>query len=542
MMDVELEDNSIQLEKEQLLVPDTTDPDQVRLSALENIHLMIKQMRIIDQNKIFKKLRDWNRQFKRAKIDLSAKDIWKLIKNIFTDYETFDIVKEIAKEKGNENKEIRLAPGQHIEVAIWLMSRFHIKRMELDGAMIYFDDKCYSFKSEAFISQQINECLPFADTKTVREIFKYIERNAPRVASDVLEKYSHIKCLENGMYDIKEGKFYNTFNADFIVTNKIPYNFSSNGDVDLKIIQDIINDKNEMSVFLDFLSICLYPDIGLYFMVIFLGGGGTGKKQLATFAKLLLGKDNVTNFSIHDIVNDKTNQIAAARSMLNIDEDMSESDIKEIVILLKWITRDPFSGRGIYSLPINFIPLSRLMANTNKLFDIPDEQHAEPLYDRTHTILLKKKFRKTDDEISDIIKKNYSEDKYSKLITMLLKNAHKLYKSQEVENRHTTAQEENIWNEFGNWLKQFVKTRTVKGSGIKVVAQDVWLAWNEFALLKDIPMGSRNKFYKKFEIEANVEMADLKIENNRMNGFNGIRLLTDEEITNIEQKSLKENE
>jgi len=340
------------------------------------------------------------------------------------------------------------------------------------------------------------------------------------------------------MYNIKEGKFYETFNANWIVTNKIPHNFVYTDNVNLKIIEDIISDPKEFSVFMDFLSICLYPDIGIYFMVIFLGGGGTGKKQLATFAKSLLGRDNVTNFTIHDIVFDTTDQIIASRSMLNIDEDMSESEIKEITVILKWVTRDPFSGRGIYSLPINFIPLSRLMANTNKLFDIPDEQHAEPLYDRTHTIILKKKFRKTDKEISDIVKKTYSYSDYDKLITKLLKNAHKLYKSQNVEFRHTTIQEENIWNEFGNWLGQFVKKRMIKMPDSKVAAHNVWLAWSDFADIHDIPIGSPRKFYKKFELVANVDMANVKINETRMSGFYGIRLLNDEEIIDIEQEKI----
>jgi len=542
LVGVEVHDDPNEIDADRLQLLDTEDPEEIKLACLGNILAMVKQENIIDKNKIFKKLWDWNGQFKARKAELDKKTIWQLIHNIFEDYEIFDIVKEIAKHMGINQQQIRLAPDQTVETAEWLMSRFHIKRMELDGALIYFDDKCYSFKAQEFIEQQINICLPFSLGKDVKEIFNYIKRNAPRVASDVVEQYSHIKCLENGMYDIKEGVFYDMFNADFIVTNKIPHNYTINDNVNLKIIEDIIADSDEMESFLDFLSICLYPDLGIDFMLIFLGGGGTGKKQLATFAKLLLGKDNVTNFTMHSISSDITNQIAAARSMLNIDEDMSEGDIKEITVLLKWITRDPFSGRSIYSQPIDFIPLSRLMANTNKLFDVPDEQHAEPLYDRTHTILLKNKFRKSSDEIHNIVKKSYSDADFDKLISKLLKNAHELYKTQHIHFPHSTSDEENIWNEFGNWLNRFVKTRTIKLPDTKVVAHDVWLAWNEFADTHDIPVGSPRKFYKKFEHVANVEKTDIKVVDSRRDGFHGIRLLTDEEITNIEQAVLKDSQ
>ena len=538
MIGVEYQASNDEIDLEKLEYLDTDNPDEIKIAVLEIIQHMIKQQKVIDKNKIFEKISDWNRQFKLRKADVSKKTIWDLINNLFLDYETFDVVKSIAQNLGRDEIQIRLARDQYVETAEWMMSRYHVKRMEIDGVLIYFDGQCYSFKSEAFISSQINTCLPFADSKTTKQIFSYIERNAPIVSSDVLEQFSHIKCLENGMYDIKEGKFYDTFNADWIVTNKIPHNFVYYDETNLTIIEDIINDPKEFSVFMDFLSICLYPDIGIYFMVIFLGGGGTGKKQLATFAKSLFGKDNVTNFTIHDIVSDTTNQIAAARSMLNIDEDMSESEIKEITVILKWVTRDPFSGRGIFSQPISFIPLSRLMTNTNKLFDVPDEQHAEPLYDRTHTIILKKKFRKTTKEISDIVKKRYDDSDYDKSITKLLHNAHKLYKSQNVEFRHSTIQEENIWNEFGNWLGQFVKKRMIKQADSRVAAHDVWIAWNDWADVHNVPIGSPRKFYKKFKLVANVEMANVKINESRRDGFYGIRLLTNEEIIDIEQERL----
>jgi len=535
MIGVEYKSSNDEVDLEKLEYLDTKDPKDVVDGAYELVYHIIKQQKIIDKNKILEKLLEWMTQFSAEKIGMDDKDCVKLINNIFLKYDIFDVVKNIARNKGVDKIQIRLAADQYIETSEWMITRYHIKRLEIDGALIYFDDECYSFKSEAFISQQINICLPFAESKTVKQIFEYIRRNCKVVSDDILEKFSHIKCLKNGMYDIQEGKFYDTFNADWIVTNKIPHSFVLSNNVNLKIIEDIIDDPNNFSVFLDFLSICLYPDIGIYFMVIFLGGGGTGKKQLATFAKSLFGKDNVTNFSIHDISSDKTSQIVAARSMLNVDEDMSEGDIDEITVILKWITRDPFSGRGIYSQPENYTPRSRLMANTNKLFDIPDDQHAEPLYDRTHTIILKKKFRKSEEEISDIVKKSYNDEVYDKLITKLLHNAHKLYKFQDIEFRHTTIQEENIWNEFGNWLGQFVKKKMIKQLDVKVMAHDVWLTWNEFADLNNISVGSPRKFYKKFEVEANVEMVDIKVNDSRMNGFHGIRLLTDEEITNIEQ-------
>ena len=535
---------------------ETDDGALVMEGAIHMIHHWIKNNSIIDKRELSKKLGVWNASFVISNSAMSGKDIKGVIAMVFDDYDTFDAICDVAASLGRDSIEIRLDDTQHIEIAIYLINRYHIKRMSLDGALLFFDGKCYSFKSKEFLAQQINRHLPFAVEKTVREIFKYVERNAPRVPEDTLEKYSHIKCLENGMYDIISGEFYETFNAEWIVTNKIPHNYIipspsigggniCNGNIgfaacnNMSIISEIINDKDEMQVFLDFLSICLYPDIGIYMMMVFLGGGGTGKKQLSTFAKLLLGDDNVTNFSIHGIVTDSTNQISAARSMLNIDEDMSEAEIKVITVILKWVTRDPFQGRVIYGLPVKYMPLSRLMCNTNKLFDVDDEEHAEPLYDRTHTVQLKKKFRHSAEDIADIVKKTFTNEDFDRTITALLKNATVLNKTEKIENRHSTEDEANIWNKFGNWLKQFVANRTVKSPDVKVVAHDIWNAWNEWCEDKDISAGTPRRFYKRFEAEAKTEMTHIKVDGETRRGFYSIRLMDSEEIAILEQQNLE---
>ena len=78
---------------------------------------MIKQQKIIDKNKIIKELMKWNQQFIEDKIDLSPKECGKMINNIFADYDIFDIIKKITRDKGINKEKIRLAEDQYIETA-----------------------------------------------------------------------------------------------------------------------------------------------------------------------------------------------------------------------------------------------------------------------------------------------------------------------------------------------------------------------------------------------------------------------------------------
>lgn len=508
------------------------------------IEFYVKRKKIVDRTEIIKKVSSWQNKFLTGEKSDEIIDIPKSVAMCWDDYELFDNVKRICREYGDSDHYITLSKDQTTECAEWMIAKYHIKKLELDGKMIYFDEICYSFKTEQFISYVSNGIIPHARMTAAKEIRDYIMRNCTPISSGIIQEHSHKKCLINGTYDIHTGLFIEEHSPNNIIINSIPHKFDESappGDAH-DIIKRIINNDSNLSVFEDFISICLYPDIGIYVMIMFLGIAGTGKTQLSKFLQNLYGTDNVSNFTIHSISSDSTSQIECANSLINIDEDMSDADIKNVAVLKKWVTRDWFSARGIYSNPVKFRPLSRLMANANALFEITGDEHQKAMYDRVHIIELSRRFRKTDGEIADIITNSLKPENYDHYITKALKNATTLYHTKKIKYLQTPEQVENIWNKFGNRIQEFVKYRTIPMQAGIITKTEIWNAWDDFMTLRSYPHERKNKFFLKLEeiIEQHAER--MGRENNREYGYTGIRLMTDGEIADKEQMQINMEE
>ena len=517
------------------------------------IEFMVSSLKVISKIEIRSRLFQWRETVvvkskeEKNKGDNMYNDIADvrsmriIVDNMFNENDIFERMKALAVEYGKLGEHVYFDADQHIEIGLYITTKHHIKKLGLDGKLVYFDEKSYNFKTKEFIQRRVNELTTRIKNNTIQETIHYIDNSALILPESVFEKFRHLKICENGVYNIHTGMFDCLFSPDYLVMGSIPHRYDENaslGDSE-KILLDILGDKEKYSIFDDFLSLCIYPDIGLYMMYVQFAAPGTGKKQTSVFIQNLLGMDNVTNFSIREIATDATCRIACARASLNIDEDMSDVGIEDISFILKWVTMDRITGRGIYSQPESMIPASRLMANTNVLFNITKESHMAALNDRTHTTILNTKFRHSEDEIPDIIKNTVNKENYDAYFTKILKNATILYKSQKIQGRNSPKQEYDIWNEFGNYIQKFCRKWLDIQIGEKTVSLDLWDKWGEYCVEKGIYHGSQDNFYRGIENIMHNKKKSIRLDSGKFKmGFDGFRILSDGQVGLNEQAKI----
>ena len=532
--------------------------DGIHLDADWLIEFMLKKMKMISKTDIMKKLIKWHDLVREKskeeehendhKYDnpLKITDMKAMIDSIFNRKENFEWAKELSIEYGGLGADVYFDYDQHIEIAIYLTERYHVIKLGLDGSLMFWNGKVYSLKAEEFLSRKVLDCTTRIKKNTVMEVMAYIVNYCPVVSENIFEKHEHMIVLDNGTYDIKKGIFSESFNPDNMVRRSIPHKFdekSSIGD-SKQILKDIFNTENNYSMFIDFLSICTFPSIGFYKMFVLLSEPGTGKSQISLFLQNLFSAENITNFSILDIAEDSTNRIDASRSMLNIDPDISSLEVKDISYLLKWITMDRISGRAIYSKPESFKPSSRLMANTNVLFDVAEQKHMEALNDRTHTIILQTKFRGTEQDIPDIVQNKINDENYNGYITLVLKNATKIFNSKVLPHANTSFEEKMIWDEHSGWIMKFCEKYMVKDSENNVRTHAVWMEWVNYAANNGITPGLTNTLTKAVLSYCKMKGTKTKRDNGKIERvYEGYTIRSKHEIDKMDAESLDiENE
>jgi len=492
-------------------------------------HLVLKQ-HVIGKDEIKEHLDSWQR-FRRYKWD--SKQIRKIIDSVWSNKKTFKQIKLIAYQLGIERTPILLDKGQTIEVAEWLRGRYHIKRIDIDGKLLFFNDYFYEQRAGELIKRKARECLSVSTKTDMNEILSYIEDTSELITLSDIEKHVHLKCLLNGVYNIKTREFSNgVFDPKHIILNQIPHNFDESNSYERidKVVVSIISNNNDRQSFYDWISTCLHPYTGIDFQFTGVGQSGTGKSQLCDLVVFTLGEDNVSEASIHSIAKDPTTQLDTAYKMANIDRDMSNGDINHPEIIKKWITQDRFRARAIFEHSGDFRPTSRWLGMSNDLYEIPNHDDAQAIYERTHLVRIENKFRGQENQINKIIEKVSTDEQLNGFITYLLKNAAEIYENQKIHHPMSCKAVSEIWNQHGNRIREFIKKWFVKDPEYKTERQEVFDKWLNHSLDKEFPSKGRDTFYDQFEEIVGMYAISTRRDSIPGRYYVGLRLLNKSEI------------
>jgi phage/plasmid-associated DNA primase len=401
---------------------------------------------------------------------------------------------------------------------------------------LFYNDQYYEINAEALIRRNARSVVAKPKTTDISEVFKYIEDTCEIITWKDIEHSIHLKCLLNGIYNIKTGIFSSKFNPDFIILNQIPHNYNELAvfeKIDAKVKTLIPNDNSRQSYY-DFLSTCLHPYTGVDFQFGCIGRTGTGKSQLGFLAEFVLGENNVKDATIHLLAKDQTTQKNVAFKMLNIDNDLSNESIQQIDVIKKWITQDKFTARGIYEQSSDFRPMSRLMFMANDLYEIANPDDADAIYDRTYIIRVDKKFRHEEYEIKNLMKKVAVEDQLEGFITYLLKNASWIYISESYHHKLPVSEVESIWNTFGNRIRMFANKWIEKGPSYRTEQSEPFNKWMSYCIHHDFKARTKKHFSDIFEEIIGNTPTKTRIDGNECYAYSGFRIRTDEEVASEE--------
>ena len=505
------------------------------IASYEMVKLLINVKHIVGKPNLHDELNDWCNQFGYKEIDID-----KSIESVFERADVFEDVKSIAFELGKKKIKVNFDSNQFIETSYWLMGRYNIKRIEVDGKLLFFNDYYYEQKGDELIRRETTKLMVDSKKSNRVEVVEYIKDSCPMIKNKDIEASVHLKCLLNGVYNIKTREFHNSFSPDVIILNQIPHNFDeikTFEKIDEKV-SEIIIDKNDKQTFYDFLGTCLHPYTGIDFQFGGVGRPGTGKSKICDLVVDVLGTDNVSESSIHLIAEDQTTQLDIAYKFCNIDRDVLPKDITHTDVIKKWITQDRFRARAIYEHSGDFRPTARWMFMSNDLYEIPNHDDAEAIYQRTYLAKIDHQFRNTNEEIKNAIKQVSTPEQLDGFITYLLKNTSQIYEMQNIHHPTTSKIVSELWNQYGNRIHEFIKKWCVRGVSCRIEKSDVWDRWLGESLKKEQPAKGRNTFYKQFEEILGMTATKGREDDILGYFYNGLRLKTESEVSKDETQEL----
>lgn len=177
--------------------------------------------------------------------------------------------------------------------------------------------------------------------------------------------------LFNGTYEITPTKRgLRTFDSRDFMTYQLPFNFDSKAESPLfcKYLNRVLPDEDSQKSLAEFLGyIFVSPrTLKLEKALILYGSGANGKSVFFEVVNALLGKENITNYSLQSLTDEKGYQRAKlGGSLLNYASEISVR--MDNAIFKQLVSGEPVDARLPYKDPFMLLDYGKLLFNCNRL-------------------------------------------------------------------------------------------------------------------------------------------------------------------------------
>lgn len=188
--------------------------------------------------------------------------------------------------------------------------------------------------------------------------------------------------LLNGTFEInQEGGKLRNFNKDDFLTYQLPFKYDPEAKAPRfeAYLNKVQPDKERQNILAEYLAYVFAKHLKLEKTLLLYGTGANGKSVFFEIVNALLGKDNVTSYSLQSLTNETGYQRAKlANSLVNYASEINGK--LETSIFKQLVSGEPVEARLPYGTPFILDKYARLIFNCN---DLPREvEHTNAFFRR----------------------------------------------------------------------------------------------------------------------------------------------------------------
>jgi putative DNA primase/helicase len=253
----------------------------------------------------------------------------------------------------------------------------------------YFDDLIYTSADETFYKyeQGLYRILKDDDVKMrVEQFLKYyipkelinngrLNNLVERIKIQPNLRYTGVMNAEmykvnlrNGIFDLNT-RTLSPHTKNLKSTIQLPFAYDPNATC--SVFDNFLNDifdgnKETIDYILKYICYLLLPTYAFQKVLVWIGSGRNGKGTLANIITNLLGPDNVSNQSIHDLADNQFSAIHLRGKLVNFSSELKTKDI-ELDMIKQLSGGDWISARELYKNAVKFQNIARLIIQANEL-------------------------------------------------------------------------------------------------------------------------------------------------------------------------------
>ena len=223
-------------------------------------------------------------------------------------------------------------------------------------------------------------------------------------------------AFRNGIYDLNTDKLLD-FSPDIVITNQIPWNYNPNANNQeiTQILNNWVgNDEKTRLLLEEGIGMCMYRSNKISSCFMLTGEKDNGKSTFINLLKALLGLNNVSSVSLHNLEK-RFYPAAIVGKLANLGDDIGNEYITKTENFKKLVTGDTIQMENKGKTPFDYDNYGKLIFNANetpRIYDptgaVVDKRIIMIPFDMTYTKInkdpeLSNKFSENQDMMETLI-------------------------------------------------------------------------------------------------------------------------------------------
>ena len=309
-------------------------------------------------------------------------------------------------------------------------------------------------------------------------------------------------CCKNVMVNLRTGEA-KPHSPEFMATVQIPHDYlyykTPCVPAPARIMQFFhqVMAYDDVETVLDFIAYCLWRELRFHKLLLFNGSGRNGKGVTTQLITRFLGRQNVSNETLHRILENRFATAKLFGKMANIDADMSSQALKHTGILKMLTGGDDVPAEHKFKPAFSFQNYAKLIFSANEIPQTPDETVA--FFARLIIINFPNEFL-GDKANPDLIDELATEPEMSALLAMVIRRLPRVLKSG-ISTTHSSVEDNYVkYIESSDPIRLFAEVairRTTDGH--YDTKADVYASYERFCSDKNVGKESSEAFSRRLK-------------------------------------------
>lgn len=277
--------------------------------------------------------------------------------------------------RGSAEGEGRLS---HADIGDMLIEKYHFAN--IGGAIYGKIGGIYKSVDKTMFNSIVIDIDREISSNKRKEVYEYCACMVPYYEPEAVMKKPELIPFSNGVVDITKQTVAPFEDYDMPFTNRIDFEFPDVTSVnifdrvpDLDNFLDAVTcgRGDRLQSLYEMAGACLYRMNALRGIFILVGNKANGKSTFLKFLNYCLGRENVSNLSLHDLSN-PFYLTSIQGKLANLGDDIGDSFVADSSVLKSIATSDRIMGNIKYRDPVMFTPYCTLIFTANFIPRISD--------------------------------------------------------------------------------------------------------------------------------------------------------------------------